>query len=387
MIHGQADHDCRIIRYSTGKGEPVQVHCDPWVGVSPTGSISATGKGIPPLKPGYAIFWKVAAALLFLGLVFGKAGYALDLFEGRPKKSTVPSLYELFDEGLQTRVLGTVFRDRSWKRLCRQKKMAVGVVDLSGRGPARFARINGESMMYAASLPKIGILLAGAQALEDGILKETPDVLADMRCMIARSDNHAATRMIDRLGFKGIARVLMDPRYRLYDPLRGGGLWVGKRYAADGPRLPDPLMGISHAASATQICRFFYMLYTGRLVSSARSHQMLEMLSDPEIHHKFVHVLEKRAAGARLFRKSGTWKQWHSDAVMVWGPERRRYIAVALVDDPRGEAILRKLIAALDDELCSDAADPGPIARDGRPALPEAAGSGEPLPSKTLRGS
>ena len=56
----------------------------------------------------------------------------------------------------------------------RKKKMAVGIVDIGDPEAVRFARVNGSVMMYAASLPKIAVLLASAQALEDGRIKETP---------------------------------------------------------------------------------------------------------------------------------------------------------------------------------------------------------------------
>ena len=206
-------------------------------------------------------------------------------------------------------------------------------------------------MMYAASLPKLAVLLAGSQALEDGVLTETPEILQDMREMISTSDNGAATRMIDRLTFTRIEETLTDPRYDLYDPEHGGGLWVGKRFAKTGKRYPDPIMGLSHGATVTQVCRFYYLLSMGKLVSHDRSAQMLDMLADPELHHKFVNTLDRVVPEAKLFRKSGTWKNWHADSILVWGPVWRRYIVVGLIEDPAGETILRNLILEVEKVL------------------------------------
>jgi beta-lactamase class A len=86
----------------------------------------------------------------------------------------------------------------------------------------------------------------------------------------------------------------------------------------------------------------------GKLISRERSREMLEILVNPGIEHKFVSTLKQTVPQAFVFRKSGTWKTWHSDSVLVWGPEWRRYIAVALIDNPNGETILRKLIPALE---------------------------------------
>ena len=73
-------------------------------------------------------------------------------------------------------------------------------------------------------------------------------------------------------------------------------------------------------------------------------------MSDPELHHKFVAKLEQIAPRAKLYRKSGTWKNFHADSVLVWGPERR-YILVALSEDKDGARILQDLVVAVDKML------------------------------------
>ncbi len=273
------------------------------------------------------------------------------------------SLYESGDPELQAALERAVNANPAWKSLIRKKKMAVGIVDVSEIDEPRFARVNGSVMMYAASLPKIAILLAVYQAFEDGSVVETDEIHADLAAMIRVSSNEAATRMIDLVGFAKIEEVLTDPRYEFYDPDRGGGIWVGKRYAKTGKRVGDPIANISHAATVTQACRFYYMLVTGRIISPERSAQMLEDLSAPGLHHKFVGVLEKRAPRALLFRKSGSWRNWHSDSVLVWGPGWRRYILVGMVESPNGETIMRQLVPVVEELLHPRAAaQPSPTA-------------------------
>lgn len=267
-----------------------------------------------------------------------------------PEDSWRP-LSQTVDQGLQGKLESRLRQSKSWAYLIGKKRMAVGVVDLTHSDSPRFASVNGNVMMYAASLPKIAILLAACQAFEDGDLEETPELIDELSKMIRHSSNESASRMIDLLGFEKIELVLRDPHYQLFDARRGGGLWVGKLYARVGRRCPDPLKGLSHAATVDQVCRFYYLLLTGRLINAQRSKQMLEILSKPGIHHKFVNILERRAPKARLFRKSGTWKNWHSDSVLVWGPEWRRYILVGLVEDPQGEQILRDLVIAVEEVL------------------------------------
>ena len=259
-------------------------------------------------------------------------------------------LYDRVDRDLQQRLEKRLGQNPEWARLIGRKQMAIGVVDMSGDTP-RFARINGNQMMYAASLPKIAILLAAYVSFEDGSLDETIDVHIDLAEMIRVSSNSAATRLIDRIGMAKIQAVLKDPKFGFYDERRGGGLWVGKRYASAGPRVGDPIHNISHGATATQVCRFFYLLASGRLINAERSGQMLDDLVDPRLHHKFVSQVEERAPKARIFRKSGTWRHWHSDAVMVKGTLWRDYILVGLVESPNGEQILREVLPAVEEVI------------------------------------
>lgn len=260
-----------------------------------------------------------------------------------PNDST--PLRELIDMDLQKRLEQEINKKSKWKKLVASKKMAIGIVDLSDANNIRFARVNGNHMMYAASLPKIAVLLAATDAIEKGELKETLEVKADMKIMISKSNNAATTRMIDRIGYEKIETVLTSERYDLYDEDFGGGLWVGKRYGGGGDTNRDPIKNLSHAASVTQVCRFYYLLAQGKLVTEARSRQMLDIMEDPALHHKFVNTLDRIAPNARLFRKSGSWQNWHSDSILVWGEDsNRRYILVALIEDANGEQIIRNLV-------------------------------------------
>ncbi len=274
--------------------------------------------------------------LLVLSLFFPIAGVT---------EEWVP-LYNRVDPVLQASLDKRLRQTPEWSGLIARKKMAVCVVDMSGA--PRFARVNGNQMMYAASLPKIAILLSVYASFEDGSLPETEQHHQDLADMIRISSNSAASRLIDAVGLEKIQQV-MKGEYGLYDEKRGGGLWVGKRYARSGPRVGDPINNISHGATATQVCRFFYLLATEKLISAERSRLILGDLSDPRLHHKFVSQVEERAPKARMFRKSGTWRDWHSDAIMVRGELWRNYILVGIVESPNGESILRRLLPAVEE--------------------------------------
>ena len=94
------------------------------------------------------------------------------------------------------------------------------------------------------------------------------------------------------------------------------------------------------------------MLAFGQLVNQERSKDMLSRLVDPELHHKFVSVLDRVAPDANVYRKSGTWRTWHTDSALVWDKDRR-YVVVALAEDASGETMLRELMLKIDTALVS----------------------------------
>lgn len=260
-------------------------------------------------------------------------------------------LSETVDAELESQLVKIINDKPLWKSLVKKKKMAVGLIDISDPDNPRFARVNGKNMMYAASLPKIAILLAVIDAVDKGEVEMTPELDHTISRMISVSSNTASTELIDLVGYEKIAGILQHPKYRLYDKNGMGGLWVGKRYAAKGRKYPDPIKGLSHAASVTQVCRFYYMLAYGKLINCYRSEQMLGYLKDPKLHHKFVNTLDKVAPNADIYRKSGSWKKYHADSVLVIGEDWRSYILVSLIEHEEGEHIMRDLILEVESIL------------------------------------
>lgn len=93
------------------------------------------------------------------------------------------------------------------------------------------------------------------------------------------------------------------------------------------------------------------------MIRPERSEQMLADLVNPALTHKFVGALKAAAPRARLYRKSGTWRTWHSDSILVRGPDWRNYILVAMVGNERGGKIVGELVQAIESVLKSVSRD------------------------------
>jgi len=225
------------------------------------------------------------------------------------------------------------------------KELAVVLVIVTDPDKPHLAELNGSDMVYAASLPKIAILLGAAVEIDDGRLQLNDELHEDIDKMIRYSCNACATKVLEQVGREELLDILQSPRFNFYDRNGDGGLWVGKDYGPAAAYRRDPVSGLSHGATAFQAARFYYKLQNGTLVSPQQTELMMEALSKPGIKHKFVKGL-KDYPGLELYRKSGSWRDFHADSALVRS-KGLAYIMVALSHNPKGAVWLEKLAAPL----------------------------------------
>jgi beta-lactamase class A len=230
------------------------------------------------------------------------------------------------------------------------EQAAVGLLDLEH---PRVAMIHPDRIEYAASVAKIGILLAYFQLHPEAAEHLEPETRHELGLMIKASSNEMAAKFSRQLGLREIQEVLNS--YQFYDKDHGGGIWVGKHYGPGSERIGDPLADHSHAATVRQLLRFYLLMEQGKLVSPAASKTMREIFDSPDIPHddlKFVHALTGR--NLHILRKWGTWQDWLHDTADITGPGRH-YVLVALTHHPQGDDYLGALALAVDDLMAADA--------------------------------
>jgi beta-lactamase class A len=224
------------------------------------------------------------------------------------------------------------------------EQTAAGVLDLRDH---RLAMIHPDRIEYAASVAKVGILLAWFTKHPEAATQLDAATQHDLGLMIKASSTEMATKFSRELGLREIQQVLNDDGF--YDASRGGGIWVGKHYGANSERIGDPVADHSHAATVRQLIRFYWLLDQRKLVSAAASEKMLEIFRSPDIPHddlKFVKGLAGR--DVTLLRKWGSYQDWLHDSAIIEGPNRR-YILVALTHHPKGDEYLEELAKQVDD--------------------------------------
>jgi len=307
------------------------------------------------MKRGKIFLPRITLSISFVLLVI----FSIGCQEPPPKKKVVqvptyPSLRQSFDQDFQ-QALETALKKEfrgEYKRAVENKKAAFVVVDLTKLQQPRVACVNPDVMMYAASLPKIAILLGAFVKIERGEMALNDETRAGLIRMIRKSSNADATAILTRVGFEDLAEILQSQRYRLYDPEYNGGLWVGRDYSRGPVWKRDPLHNISHGATAIQVARFYYLAMTGRLISEQYLSDFAEIMSAPGIQHKFVKGLKRANPDAEIYRKSGTWKDFHADSgVIVDKKAGYQYIIVALMEHPKGADIIARFAAVVDDMM------------------------------------
>lgn len=240
--------------------------------------------------------------------------------------------------------LENIDRDLRARFAMTSEQTAVGLLDLN---TGALGMIHPDREEYAASIPKIGILLAYFQLHPEAATNLNTQTRHELGLMAKASNNEMASKFSRELGLKPIQAVLNS--YHLYDTNHGGGLWLGKHYGKGDERIGSPVGDNSHAATVRQVLRFFLLLEQDQLVSPAASRTMREIFASPEIPAddiKFVQGLAGRKV--QIIRKWGTWSDWHHDAAVITG-EGRHYILVALTRHPRGDDYLVGLAPAVDD--------------------------------------
>ncbi len=277
------------------------------------------------------IILQILLLMLFSSQVFAKERF----FEF--KSSHDPELQIKLENLLQEKGL--------WKH-SQKEKLAMIIIDLSAPAAPRMAEINGAHMMYAASLPKLAILVGAFIQIQRDQLTLDDALWKDLNLMIRFSSNPAATRVLDLVGRDTLVSILQEPDYRFYDSSQGGGLWVGKAYAKTGAYNRDPLKNLSHAASPIQAARVYYLLVTGKLLNPELSKKMLQVLGNPGINHKLVKGIKKDYPDAKIYRKSGSWSNFHADSALL-EVAGKYYIIVGLVENPKGGDWLAELAVPL----------------------------------------
>ena len=123
------------------------------------------------------LLFSVLVTTSAIGLAENKGGY--------------PSLWDHADPTLQQQ-LADIVSQLGYSGAIKEKKLAVALVDIRDLYQPRVAALNGDTMMYAASLPKLAILLGAFVKIREEPSALDPEIRESLTQMIRYSSNQQA---------------------------------------------------------------------------------------------------------------------------------------------------------------------------------------------------
>lgn len=242
---------------------------------------------------------------------------------------------------------------------CEAGEMAPGRIALtlvagSGDRASGFAH-RGAAPLYPASVAKLFLLAAAAEALEEG-RRPAADLERALAAMIRRSSNDATAYVVDWLtGTTGgpelgpaALRRWIERRQAIDRRLAGWGwpelagcrLW--QKTWEDGPygreRQGREAPGSRNSLTSDAATRLLWAIGRGAIASPARSAAMLDLLArdpggrEPAENQTAGFLGEGLPPGARLWSKAGWTSETRHDAALIELPGGRRFVLAVFTE-------------------------------------------------------
>lgn len=308
---------------------------------------------------------------IFISLVFvlGFACPSISAQKATPPKQSVaePQFVVETSPQLQTlvnRAAGETLNKFAAKGL-KNDSLAVTLIDLRDPANLKQGEFHGEFQIYPASVVKLFYLAATHHWLEDGKIKDTPELQRGLRDMIVDSSNDATHYIVD---------VLTNANGGGELPPKELEQWIFKRnavnrfYAAldyqninvNQKTYCEDLYGrerqfwnngkVRNKLTTNATARLMAEIALGKSVSSERSKQMRELLKRDQFKEKadadsqdtgFTGIALK-TPGIKLWSKAGWTSKSRHDAAYVETPEGLRFVLVTFTENVATE---REIIA------------------------------------------
>jgi beta-lactamase class A len=224
------------------------------------------------------------------------------------------------------------------------------------------ASFRGNERIYPASVVKLFYLVAVHQWLEDKKIKETDELKRAVRDMIVDSSNEATQYVVDVLthttgGYELSPKEMKEWQYkrdamnRYFSSLGYTNINVnqktfcedayGREKVSRGPKGEN-----RNKLTTDATARLLAEIVTGRVVTSARTAQMMELLkrdfagtskdSDDQ-GHGFTGIALKDMTGAKLWSKAGWTSTTRHDVAYIELPNGARFVLATFTTDHANE--------------------------------------------------
>jgi beta-lactamase class A len=277
-----------------------------------------------------------------------------------------PALQAIVDEAARETLRR--FKD---KRLA-ENQLAITLIDLRDAERPALASFRGEERIYTASVVKMFYLAAAHRWLEDGRLRETPELKRALRDMIVDSSNDATGYVLDVLTGTSSGMELPPAQMRQWQERRNA---VNRYFAALGytninvnqKTFCEDAYGRENFGrgangenrnklTTNATARLLAEIATRRIVNPARAEQMLDLLKrdfkgkggDPDDQgHGFTGIALKDYEDARLWSKAGWTSKVRHDAAYIELSGGARFVLVTFTEGHSNERDIIPTVAEI----------------------------------------
>lgn len=261
----------------------------------------------------------------------------------------------------------------------RSNQLAATLVDLRQLNQPVQASYRGDMQIYPASVVKLFYLVAAHRGMEDGRLKDTPELRRAMRDMIVESYNEATHYIVDLLTETTSGPELPDAEIdvwfekrnavnRYFSALGYTNINANKKPWCEGPYGRESQSIKRHTPKRNMLttdatARLLAEIATGKAVTEKRSAEMLALLKrdplkkleeggEPDQNNAFTGLALRDKPGAKLWSKAGWTSQTRHDAAYIELPNGARFVLVVFATEhanERGiiESVARKVVEAM----------------------------------------
>lgn len=258
----------------------------------------------------------------------------------------------------------------------KESDLAITLVDLSSPEPFAAANFNGEAAIYPASVVKLFYLAAAHRQMEDGELKDTPELRRALRDMIVDSSNDATHYVVDALtgtssGIELPEAEMKEWAYRrnrmnrYFSALGYRNINVNqKTYCEDAYGRERAFRGAQgenrNRLTTNATARLLAEIVLERTITPARSREMMTLLkrdpyaatgSDPDDQSRgftgraINGAIGARIADVRLWSKAGWTSTTRHDAAYIELPGGKRFVLVTFTTNQAREPDIIPTIA------------------------------------------
>ena len=223
------------------------------------------------------------------------------------------------------------------------------------------------SKLESASLIKLFIMATAYEEIEKGTLNKS-DVINDIKIMINRSDNVAANRMIDRLGFDKINNYINKHNYSSTEINR-------KMLQSTGDG--------DNYTSVVDVGNLLESMYKGTCVSANASSEMIDILKTQTLTSKIPAGVPN---GVVTANKTGELDDVENDAAIVY-KDGAPYVIVVMsnnvTDTAKARSNIKDISSKIYNSISTSANAPHKVAIVAGHGIPSRAGSYEDIANRT----